>query len=69
MEKVGRYKMTATESKTPTSKSITRKQKFKDLMRNRTTVEQGLTFRQIFCVYPDMVENYILKHQIVRDRL
>jgi hypothetical protein len=37
----------------------TRKQKFKDLMKYRGTVEQGLTFNQIFCeVYSDVVEKY-----------
>src|SRR5215469_3085082 len=35
----------------------TRKQKFKDLMRYRTTLEQGLTLKQIFCeVYDDVFE-------------
>jgi hypothetical protein len=42
----------------------TRKQKFKDLMRNRTTVEQGLTFKQIFCeVYSDLVEKHASKNR------
>jgi|SRR6266487_6797285 len=43
----------------------TRKQRFKDLMINRTTVEQGLTFKQIFCeVYSDIVEKYIHKKDV-----
>jgi hypothetical protein len=38
----------------------TRKQRFRNLMINRTTVEQGPTFKQIFCeVYSDVVEKYI----------
>ncbi len=42
---------------------MTRKQKFKDLMRNRTTVEQGLTFKQIFCeVYSDIMEKYTYRN-------
>jgi hypothetical protein len=41
---------------------ITRKQKFKDLMRNRKTEDQGLTFKQIFCeVYSDLIELQISK--------
>ena len=37
----------------------TRKRIFKDLMRNRTTLEQGLTFSQIFCeVYLDLIQKY-----------
>jgi hypothetical protein len=41
----------------------TRKQKFKDLMKHRTTVEQGLTFKQIFCeVYSDVVEKYTYRN-------
>jgi hypothetical protein len=36
---------------------ITRKQKFKDLMKDRRTEDQGLTIKQIFCeVYPDLIE-------------
>jgi hypothetical protein len=46
----------------------TRKEKFKDLMRNRTTVEQGLTLSQIFCeVYSDVVEKYLSKKRSVSD--
>lgn len=42
----------------------TRKQKFKELMKNRTTVEQGLTFKQIFCeVYSDLVEEYAIRNE------
>jgi hypothetical protein len=48
--------------KTPSSKPTRRKQKLKDLMRNRTTIERSLTFSQIFCeVYPDVVEKYSRK--------
>lgn len=37
----------------------TRKQRFKDLMRNRRTLEQGLTFKQIFNeVHSNVVEKY-----------
>jgi hypothetical protein len=36
-----------------------RKQKLKDLMKNRTTVEEGLTVRQIFNeIYSDVFEEY-----------
>jgi hypothetical protein len=41
---------------------MTRKQRLKDLMKERTTVEQGLTLRQIFCeVYSDVVEECHVK--------
>jgi hypothetical protein len=44
-------------------KSITRKQKLKDLMIHRTSIEQGLTFRQILCeVYCDIVEKYAYRN-------
>jgi hypothetical protein len=43
--------------------TLTRKQRFKDLMRYRTTVEQGLTFNQIFCeVYQIPVEKYTYRN-------
>jgi hypothetical protein len=36
-----------------------RMQRLKDLMKHRTTVEEGLTLYQVFCeVYPDIVEEY-----------
>jgi hypothetical protein len=41
----------------------TREEIFKDLMRYRTDVDQGLTFKQIFCeVYSDFVEKYTIKN-------
>jgi hypothetical protein len=44
-----------------TTRKTTRKQILKDLMRDRITVEQGLTLNQIFCeVYSDVVEKYLL---------
>ena len=56
--------MTAAESKTISSRSITRKQRFKELMKHRTTEGQGLTFNQIFCeVYPDIIEKYQLNRR------
>jgi hypothetical protein len=37
-------------------------------MRHRTTLEQGLTFRQIFSeVYSDLVEKYLNKNKIRYD--
>ncbi len=42
---------------------ITRKQKFKDLMKDRRTEDQGLTIKQIFCeVYPDLIELEMSKY-------
>ena len=41
----------------------TRKQIFKDLMKHRTTVDQGFTFKQIFCeVYSDIMEKYTYRN-------
>ena len=41
----------------------TRKQRFKNLMKDRTTVEQGLTFNQIFCeVYQIPIEKYTYRN-------
>jgi hypothetical protein len=40
-----------------------RKQRFKNLMKDRTTVEQGLTFNQIFCeVYQISIEKYTYRN-------
>jgi hypothetical protein len=39
--------------------TMKRKQRFKDLMRHRNTLEQGLTFKQIFYeVYSELAEQY-----------
>lgn len=46
----------------------TRKQIFKDLMRYRTDVDQGLTFKQIFYeVYSDFIEKHTADGQIYSD--
>jgi hypothetical protein len=46
----------------------TRKEIFKDLMRYRTTEDQGLTLKQIFCeVYSDFIEKHATDGQIYSD--
>jgi hypothetical protein len=58
-----RYEEIKMKSKAGNKTMESRKQRFKNLMGHRTTVERGLTFRQIFCeVYQIPVEKYTYRN-------